>query len=115
VRAPNGSVSFHSVLAFITTPSSKAAVRTEVRDPTWNNKLLRYNNEGERERQSHTQQVTQLSTCLSDIVSISRPICSTGTASGSKLLTTSYAYISCHGKAPPVDSFMAEDVKMTGY
>ena len=29
--------------------SSAAAVRTEVREPTQNNKLLRYNNEGERE------------------------------------------------------------------
>ena len=60
----------------------------------------------ERERQAGDP----IGTCLSDIVSISRPICSTGT---SKLLTASNAYISRRGKAPPVDSFMAEDVKTT--
>ena len=79
-------------------------------DPTWSNELLRYDGEGER---SQVQQETRLSTCLSDIVSVGRPVCSTGTASGSKLPGTSHVYIFRHGKAPPVDPFIADDVNTT--
>ena len=68
-------------------------------DPTWSNELLRYDRQGER---SQAQQVTRLSRCLSDIVSVGRPVCSTGSASDSKLPGTSHVYISRHGKAPPV-------------
>ena len=70
-----------------------------------------YDREGER---SQAQQVTQLRTCLSDIAFVvGRPVCSTGTASGSKLPGTSHAYISRHRKAPPVDLFTVDDVKTT--
>ena len=50
---------------------------------------------------------------MSDIVSVGRPVCSTGTTSGSKLPGTSHVYISRHGKAPPVDPFTADDVNTT--
>ena len=79
-------------------------------DPTWSNELLRYDREGKR---SQAQQETRLSTCLYDVVSVGRPVCSTGTTSGSKLLGTSHVYIFRHGKVPPVDHFTADDVKTT--
>ena len=79
--------------------STTAVARVKLSDPTWSNELLRYDREGER---SQAQQETRLSTCLSDIVSVGRPVCSTGTTSGSKLPGTSHVYISRHGKPPPV-------------
>ena len=60
-----------------------------------------------------SQQVTNLSTSLSDVLYVSRPISSTGIANGSKLTTESQACAPRRGKAPPVDPFTAEDVKIT--
>ena len=54
-----------------------------------------------------SQQVTNLSTSLSDVLYVSRPISSTGIASGSKLTTESQACAPRQGKAPPVDPFTA--------
>ena len=68
---------------------------------------------GEGESRFQTQQVTQLSTSLSNMVSINRPLCSTVTANGIDLPSTSQAFISWRGKAPPVDLYTAEDVKTT--
>ena len=68
---------------------------------------------GERESRLLSQQVTQLSTSLSNVVSLNRPVYSTGTASGVDLPCTSHASTSRRGKAPPVDPYTAEDVKTT--
>ena len=59
------------------------------------------------------QQVTNLNTSLSDVLCVSRPISSTGIASGNKSTTGNQACVPRRGKAPPVDSFTAEDMQIT--
>ena len=59
------------------------------------------------------QQVTNLSTPLSDALYISKPICSIGTVDCGKLTADSHAYIPRRGKAPPIDPFTAEDIGIT--
>ena len=59
------------------------------------------------------QQVTNLSTSLSDMLYVSRPISSVGTVDQGKLTTDSHAYIPRRAKAPPIDPFTAEDIGIT--
>ena len=56
------------------------------------------------------QQVTNLSTSLSDMLYVSRPISSVGTVDQGKLTADGHAYIPRRGKAPPIDPFTAEDI-----
>jgi len=50
---------------------------------------------------------------LSDVLYVGRPISSTGIAVGNKPIVENQACVPCRGKAPPVDSFTAEDGKIT--
>ena len=59
------------------------------------------------------QQVTNLSTSLSDMLYVSRPISSVGTVDQGKLTLDGHAYIPRCGKAPPIDPFTAEDIGIT--
>ena len=53
-----------------------------------------------------------MSTSLSDILDVSRPISSVGIVHHGKLTTDGHAYIPQCGKAPPLDSFTAEDIRI---
>ena len=59
------------------------------------------------------QQVTNLSTSLSDTLFVSRPISSIGMVNNGRLTAESHTYTSRRGKAPPIDSFTAEDIGLT--
>ena len=59
------------------------------------------------------QQVTGLNSLLSDVLYVSRPISSRGTATGSKSATENQACAPSRRKAPPVDPFTAQDAKIT--
>ena len=59
------------------------------------------------------QQVTKLSASLSDILSTSRPINSIGIVNQGKLTAEGQTYTSHRGKAPPIDPYTAEDVRIT--
>ena len=59
------------------------------------------------------QQVTNLSASLSDMVFVSRSISSVGTVDQGKLPADGHAYIPRCGKAPPIDPFTAEDIRIT--
>ena len=59
------------------------------------------------------QQVTNLSTSLSDMLYVSRPISSVGTVDQGKPTLDGHAYIPRRGKAPPIDPFTAEDIRIT--
>ena len=59
------------------------------------------------------QQVTKLSASLSDILPTSRPISSIGIVNQGKLTAEGQTYTSRRGKAPPIDPYTAEDVRIT--
>ena len=63
--------------------------------------------------QSNQQVTTNLSTSLSDMLYVSRPISSVGTVDQGKLPADGHAYIPGRGKAPPIDPFNAEDIGIT--
>ena len=54
-----------------------------------------------------------MSTSLSDTLYVSRPISTVGTVDQGKLTADGHAYIPRRGKAPPIDTFTAEDIRMT--
>ena len=54
-----------------------------------------------------------MSTSLSDTLYVSRPISTVGTVDQGKLIADGHAYIPRRGKAPPIDLFTAEDIRIT--
>ena len=71
---------------------------------------LEVNNQSLILQDQSNQQVTNWSTSLSDTLYVSRPIISVGTVDQRKLTADGHACIPRHGKAPPIDSFTAEDI-----
>ena len=59
------------------------------------------------------QQVTNLSTSLSDTLHVSKPISSVGIVDHGRLTADGHAYTPRCEKAPPIDPFTAEDIKIT--
>ena len=75
--------------------------------------LKEINKQGLTSQIQSTQQVTKLSTSLSDTLFTSRLISSVGTVNHGKLTAEGQTYSSHRGKAPPIDSFTAEDIRIT--
>ena len=71
------------------------------------------NNQGLTSQIQSNQQVTKLSTSLSDTLLTSRPISSIGMVNHGKLTAEGQTYISRRGKAPPIDPFTAENIRIT--
>ena len=71
------------------------------------------NNQGLTSQIRSNQQVTKLSTPLSDTLLTSRPISSIGTVHHGKLTAEGQTYTSRHGKEPPIDPFTPENIRIT--
>ena len=71
------------------------------------------NNQGLTSQIQSNQQVTKLSTSLSDTLLTSRPISSIGMVNHGKLTAEGQTYTSRRGKAPPIDPFTAENIRIT--
>ena len=71
---------------------------------------LGISDQGSTQQNQSNQQVTNLSTSLTDALYVSRPICS---VDHGKLTGDSYAHNPQRGKASPTDPFTAEDRGMT--
>ena len=101
------------VVTSSTTNPFQGRGETQVFNTAEDPQLLEVNDQSLILQDQSNQQVTNLSTSLSDMLYVSRPISSVGTVDQGKLTADGHAYIPRRGKAPPIDPFTAEDIGIT--
>ena len=102
----------HDVTSSKTNPFQRGS-ETQMVNSGGQAQSLGISDQGSTQQNQSNQQVTNLSTSLTDALYVSRPICSVGTTDRGKLTGDSYAHNPRQGKAPPTDPFTAEDRGMT--
>ena len=105
-------LSTHDVTSSKTNPFQRGS-ETQMVNSGGQAQSLGISDQGSTQQNQSNQQVTNLSTSLTDALYVSRPICSVGTTDHGKLTGDSYAHNPQPGKAPPTDPFTAEDRGMT--
>ena len=109
----------HTTVTTLTQPTLTSKIphvhggQAQLNSPGGTQSLEQINKQSLTSRIQPDQQVTKLSASLSDILPTSRPISSIGIVNQGKLTAEGQTYTSRRGKAPPIDPYTAEDVRIT--
>ena len=105
----------------VTRSTQLLSITTPLAQPLMTTHILTPSHEGQTATTKPTeisqvqadQQVTNVSTSLSDTLFVSRPISSIGMVNNGRLTAEGHTCNSRRGKAPPIDAFTAQDIGIT--